>query len=83
MTDDLSSLSFEDALNELEKIVHNLETGQQKLEEAIVSYERGALLRRYCEKKLNEAEARVKMIVEKDNQSLDTETIASCLFINS
>ncbi|MBH9969302.1 MULTISPECIES: exodeoxyribonuclease VII small subunit [Commensalibacter] len=75
MTDDLSSLSFEDALNELEKIVHNLETGQQKLEEAIVSYERGALLRRYCEKKLNEAEARVKMIVEKDNQSLDTETI--------
>ena len=75
MTDDLSSLSFEDALNELEKIVHNLETGQQKLEEAIVSYERGALLRRDCEKKLNEAEARVKMIVEKDNQSLDTETI--------
>lgn len=75
MTDDLSSLSFEDALNELEKIVHNLETGQQKLEEAIVSYERGALLRRFCEKKLNEAEARVKMIVEKDNQSLDTETI--------
>ncbi len=75
MTDDLSSLSFEDALNELEKIVHNLETGQQKLEEAIASYERGALLRRYCEKKLNEAEARVKMIVEKDNQSLDTETI--------
>ncbi|AYN87151.1 exodeoxyribonuclease VII small subunit [Commensalibacter sp. M0357] len=75
MTDNLSSLSFEDALNELEKIVHNLETGQQKLEEAIVSYERGALLRRYCEKKLNEAEARVKMIVEKDNQSLDTETI--------
>lgn len=75
MTDDLSSLSFEDALNELEKIVHNLETGQQKLEEAIGSYERGALLRRYCEKKLNEAEARVQMIIKKDNQSLDTETI--------
>ncbi len=74
MTKDLSSLSFEDALNELEKIVHNLETGQQKLEEAIISYERGALLQRYCEKKLNEAEARVKMIVKKDDQSLDTET---------
>ncbi|EHD14360.1 exodeoxyribonuclease VII, small subunit [Commensalibacter intestini A911] len=75
MTDDLSSLSFEDALNELEKIVHNLETGQQKLEEAIVSYERGAQLRRYCEKKLNEAEARVQIIVKKDDNSLDTETI--------
>lgn len=75
MTDDLSSLSFEDALNELEKIVHNLETGQQKLEEAIVSYERGAQLRRYCEKKLNKAEARVQIIVKKDDNSLDTETI--------
>lgn len=75
MTEDLSSLSFEDALNELEKIVHNLETGQQKLEEAIVSYERGAQLRRYCEKKLNEAEARVQIIVKKDDNSLDTETI--------
>lgn len=75
MTDDLSSLSFEDALTELEKIVHNLETGQQKLEEAIVSYERGAQLRRYCEKKLNEAEARVQIIVKKDDNSLDTETI--------
>ncbi|CAI3936114.1 MULTISPECIES: exodeoxyribonuclease VII small subunit [Commensalibacter] len=75
MTDDLSSLSFEDALNELEKIVHNLETGQQKLEEAIVSYERGAQLRRYCEKKLNEAEARVQIIVKKDDASLVTETL--------
>lgn len=75
MTDDLSSLSFEDALNELEKIVHNLETGQQKLEEAIVSYERGAQLRRYCEKKLNEAEARVQIIVKKDDTSLVTETL--------
>ncbi|CAI3925364.1 Exonuclease VII small subunit (XseB) (PDB:1VP7) [Commensalibacter communis] len=75
MTNDLSSLSFEDALSELEKIVHNLETGQQKLEEAIVSYERGAQLRRYCEKKLNEAEARVQIIVKKDDNSLDTETI--------
>ncbi|MDI2090566.1 exodeoxyribonuclease VII small subunit [Commensalibacter oyaizuii] len=75
MTDNLSSLSFEDALSELEKIVHNLETGQQKLEEAIVSYERGAELRRYCEKKLNEAEARVQIIVKKDDSSLDTETV--------
>lgn len=75
MTDDLSSLSFEDALTELEKIVHNLETGQQKLEEAIVSYERGAQLRRYCEKKLNEAEARVQIIVKKDDTSLVTETL--------
>lgn len=75
MADNLASLSFEDALTELEKIVHNLETGQQKLEEAIVSYERGAKLRRYCEQKLNEAETRVQIIVKNDDNNLDIETI--------
>ncbi|CAK7192778.1 Exodeoxyribonuclease 7 small subunit [Commensalibacter sp. Nvir] len=74
MSEDISSLSFEEALAELEKIVHNLETGQQKLEEAIIAYERGALLRRYCEKKLNEAEAKVQVIVKKDGNNLSTET---------
>lgn len=70
MSDNLSSLSFEDALSELEKIVRGLEGGQQKLEDAIVSYERGAALRRHCETKLGEAEARVRAIVERADGTL-------------
>ncbi len=46
---DVSALSFEDALAELERIVRGLEGGQQKLEDAIGAYERGARLRRHCE----------------------------------
>ncbi len=65
MSDTLSPLSFEDALAELEKIVRSLEGGQQKLEDAITSYERGAALRRHCEAKLAQAEARVQAIVER------------------
>ncbi len=65
MADNLEELSFEDALGELEQIVRGLEGGQQKLEEAIGSYERGAALRRHCEAKLAEAEARVQAIVER------------------
>jgi exodeoxyribonuclease VII small subunit len=61
---EVASLSFEDALAELERIVRGLEGGQQKLEDAIGAYERGALLRRHCEAKLSEAEARVSAIVE-------------------
>ena len=61
----IAGLSFEDALAELERIVRGLEGGQQKLEEAIGSYERGAALRRHCEAKLAEAEARVQAIVER------------------
>ena len=64
MAEDLTALSFEEALGELEQIVRGLEGGQQKLEEAIVCFERGALLRRHCEAKLAEAEARVQVIVE-------------------
>ena len=60
---DPATLSFEDALAELEKIVRGLEGGQQKLEDAIAAYERGAALRKLCEAKLAEAEQRVQAIV--------------------
>jgi exodeoxyribonuclease VII small subunit len=69
---DVTTLSFEEALAELEQIVRGLEGGQQKLEDAIGAYERGALLRRHCEAKLAEAEARVAAIVEHADGSLST-----------
>ena len=59
----IAAMSFEDALSELEQIVRKLEGGQVKLDEAIVSYERGAQLKRHCERKLNEAQQRVDRIV--------------------
>jgi exodeoxyribonuclease VII small subunit len=67
---DVGAMAFEDALAELEKIVRGLEGGAQKLEEAIAAYERGALLRRHCEAKLAEAEARVQAIVAAGDGSL-------------
>jgi len=60
---DIAAMSFEDALAELEQIVRRLEGGQAKLDEAIQSYERGAQLKRHCERKLNEARQRVDRIV--------------------
>jgi len=60
---DVAAMSFEDALGELDKIVRGLEGGQQKLEDAIAAYERGAKLRAHCEAKLAEAEQRVQAIV--------------------
>ena len=60
---DIASLSFEDALKELEAIVQQLERGQVKLDEAISAYERGALLKRHCEQKLAEAKMKVEKIV--------------------
>jgi exodeoxyribonuclease VII small subunit len=75
MSQDISSLSFEDALAELERIVKGLEGGQQKLEESLGAYERGALLRRHCEAKLAEAETRVQAIVQRADGSLTTQAV--------
>jgi exodeoxyribonuclease VII small subunit len=58
----VSTLSFEAALSELEEIVRQLETGKSSLEDAIGAYERGAELKKHCEKKLTEAKARVEKI---------------------
>ena len=66
----IEGMSFEDALAELEQIVRGLEGGQQKLEVSIAAYERGAALRRHCEAKLAEAEARVAAIVERADGSV-------------
>ena len=72
---DFTDVSFEDALAELERIVRGLEGGQQKLEDAIGAYERGALLRRHCEAKLAEAEARVQAIVAAADGALSLEDV--------
>ena len=69
---EIKKLSFEDALEQLEKIVDGLETGEGALDDAIQSYERGALLKRHCEAKLKEAQAKIDKIVEAADGSLNT-----------
>jgi exodeoxyribonuclease VII small subunit len=59
---DISQLSFEKALAALEDIVARLEAGKVDLEESIKIYERGEALRKHCEAKLKEAEARIEKI---------------------
>ena len=60
---DISGLSFEQALEQLERIVAELESGQAPLERSIEIYERGAALRAHCEARLAAARLRVEKIV--------------------
>lgn len=60
---DIRKLSFEEALEELEDIVRALEDGSGALDDAIKAYERGAMLKKYCEQKLRDARTRVEKIV--------------------
>lgn len=59
---DVDGLSFETAIEELETIVRRLEEGKVPLEESVMIYERGEVLRRRCEHLLRAAEARVEKI---------------------
>lgn len=66
-SDDINSMSFEEALMELEEIVRKLESGTGELDEAIDSYSRGAELKKHCELKLKDAQTRIDKIVKDTN----------------
>jgi len=59
----IADLSFEDALRALEEVVRRLEGGDVPLEESISLYERGEDLRRHCQARLDQAQARIESIV--------------------
>jgi exodeoxyribonuclease VII small subunit len=72
---EISKLGFEEALAELERIVRQLEEGKGRLDEAIDAYSRGILLKRHCETKLAEAQARVDRIVMAPDGSLGVQPV--------
>ena len=59
--------SFEEALQELEQILSQIEGGQIGLEESLVKYERGTFLVQHCRGILNAAEKQVELL----NKSAD------------
>ena len=60
--------SFEVGLEELEKVVKELESGDLPLERALALFERGVELSSACRKQLEEAETRVEMLLKKDGK---------------
>lgn len=59
---DITALSFEDALKQLEQIVGQLESGEVPLDQAITLYETGDALRRQCQARLDSAQARIEQV---------------------
>jgi exodeoxyribonuclease VII small subunit len=70
---EIAGLSFEQALEELEGIVRQLEAGRFRLEDAIGAYERGAALKLHCDAKLNDAKAKVEKIAVASDGSIKAE----------
>ena len=60
---------FEAALAELEKLVGQMESGEQSLEEALKSFQRGIELTRICQQGLKEAEQRVEQLLTQGGEA--------------
>ncbi len=61
---DRSSDKFEAALEELERVVEQLESGDLSLEDALAAFERGVGLVKQCNQKLSEVEKKLELLVK-------------------
>ena len=69
---EIATMSFEDAMKELEAVVSRLASGNASLGDSIELYERGAALRAHCEARLRAAEERVEKITLAQGQPTGT-----------
>ena len=70
MSDESEPLKFESALAELEDIVERMETGALSLEESLQAFERGIQLTRRCQSALEQAELRVKALMDDGTEAV-------------
>ena len=64
-----NTLSFEQALAELEHLVATMEQGELSLEESLKSFERGVELTRTCQQALKEAEQKIEILTQKSSDA--------------
>ena len=64
----MAAQSFEPALKKLAQIVEELESGDQPLEKALKKFEEGIGLAKFCDKTLNETEARVDQLLQRESE---------------
>ncbi len=65
--------TFEESLNELEKVAQTLERGELPLEEAISEFEKGIRLSKECSEKLEQAEKRINILVKNEEGEMAEE----------
>ncbi|OOZ42915.1 exodeoxyribonuclease VII small subunit [Solemya elarraichensis gill symbiont] len=67
---------FEEALNELEKLVETMESDELTLEESLKTFEKGVALTRQCETALREAEQKIEMLSQ-TSEDADLEQVSA------
>ena len=68
--------TFEASLNELEKIVKQLEDGDMPLEESLKLFEDGVRLSRECRERLTNAERRIEVLMREADGTISLESVS-------
>jgi exodeoxyribonuclease VII small subunit len=69
----MAKQTFESAMKRLESIVHELESGDLSLDEALKKFQDGIKLSRFCSNKLDETEKRVSILLKDEEGSVRAE----------
>jgi exodeoxyribonuclease VII small subunit len=75
--EDQTNKKFEVALEELESVVEQLESGDLSLEDSLAAFERGVGLIKYCNQKLNEVESKVELLMKDKEGKLQFKALVS------
>ncbi|TAK05989.1 exodeoxyribonuclease VII small subunit [bacterium] len=73
---DQGKKKFEAALEELEKMVEQLESGELSLEDSLAAFEEGVRLVKYCNQKLTEVERKIELLVKDKEGKLQLKPLA-------
>lgn len=63
-----ASADFEGTLSELEKLVGNLEEGEQSLDQSLTGFKRGIELTRLCQSMLDDAQQTVDQLMDPEDE---------------
>ncbi len=66
-------MSFEEALQQLELSVQQLESGDLTLEQALETFEQGVKMSRLCSRKLEESEKKIELLLSVEDGNAQTE----------
>jgi exodeoxyribonuclease VII small subunit len=72
---ELEKKRFEEALEELEKVVERLESGELSLEDSLAAFEEGIGLVKFCNQRLTEVEKKIELLVKDKDGKLQLRTM--------
>ncbi len=70
----MAERTFEQSMEELEKVVRQLEKGELSLDSSVAAFESGIKLAKECEKKLTEAKGKVEQLVKDESGKTRAQT---------